>query len=159
MNAFVYIVFSFFISFFFDIKSEKLISFYSSVLPFVFALIVGIKAITFKIGKDDYDDEIHIKNDINDMSKEIFNNLVCFFTISLIIFIMMTFSIDQENFFIKKILSNIGMKEKIENIVYISSLVFETFIIMSFVYFVILVVNVKIIIAEILKLNDMKNKR
>lgn len=159
MNIFLYICASIVIAIFFDIKSGALISFYSSVLPFVFALIVGIKAITFNINKDDYDDEVSIKDDINCMSKEIFDNLVRFFAISLIIFIMMTFSIDYENALISEILSREFIKNYASQCSYVFLLLFETCIIMSFIYFVIIILNIKTIISEILRLNDLKNKK
>lgn len=159
MNVFLYTCLSIVVAIFFDIKSSELISFYSSVLPFVFALIVGIKAITFNINKDDYDDEASIKDDINCMSKEIFDNLVRFFAISLIIFIMMTFSIDYENALINKILSCEFIKNYASQCSYMFSLFFETCIIMSFIYFVIIILNIKTIISEILRLNDLKNKK
>lgn len=69
------IIISLLLAFFFDIKTNNLISFYSMILPFVLGLIIGIKSLMFVINKDDYKDEKNIKNNLNTMSEDIFKRL------------------------------------------------------------------------------------
>lgn len=104
MYLFLGIIISLLLSFFFDIKTDNLISFYSMVLPFVFGLIIGIKSLMFVINKDDYKDEKNIKDNLNTMSEDIFKRLYFFFIISLVVFFMLILKIDTNNIMIKSFL-------------------------------------------------------
>lgn len=145
------------IAYAFNINKDNLIQFYSSVLPFVFALIVGIKAIIFKINKDDYDDEKKIKENLNEIALDVFFRLKTFFILSLIIFIMMTFSIHKDRFLILTE-TDIWNKYK-ENIVNFSNFVQDFVIILSFFYFLLIIIDINTEIKEIIKLNNLKNKK
>ena len=76
------IIISLILSFLFNIKVNNLISFYSMILPFVFALIIGIKSLMFIVNKDDFKDEKTIKNNLNEIAEDIFKRLFFFFVIS-----------------------------------------------------------------------------
>ena len=145
------------IAYAFNINKDNLIQFYSSVLPFVFALIVGIKAIIFKINKYDYDDEKKIKENLNEIALDVFFRLKTFFILSLIIFIMMTFSIHKDRFLILTE-TDIWNKYK-ENIVNFSNFVQDFVIILSFFYFLLIIIDINTEIKEIIKLNNLKNKK
>lgn len=154
---YLFIILACIIAYAFNINKNNLIQFYASVLPFVFALIVGIKAIIFKINKDDYDDEKKIKENLNEIALDVFFRLKTFFILSLIIFIMMTFSIHKDRFLILT-RNDIWNKCK-ENIINFSNFVQDFVIILSFFYFLLIIIDINTEIKEIIKLNNLKNKK
>lgn len=152
------ILISLFLSFFFNIKTDNLISFYSMVLPFVFGLIIGIKSLMFVVNKDDYKDEKNIKNNLNTMSEDIFKRLYFFFVISLIVFFILVLNFDIDNFLIQMILQNQYVIPYIEIVKYVSKLIVEIVIFLSFYYFILILVDIFTIMRETINLNNLKNK-
>ena len=152
------ILISLFLSLFFNIKTNNLISFYSMVLPFVFGLIIGIKSLMFVVNKDDYKDEKNIKNNLNTMSEDIFKRLYFFFVISLIVFFILVLNFDIDNFLIQTILQNQYVIPYIEIIKYVSKLIVEIVIFLSFYYFILILVDIFTIMKETINLNNFKNK-
>ncbi len=151
-------IISLLLSFFFDIKIDNLISFYSMVLPFVFGLIIGIKSLMFVINKDDYKDERNIKNNLNTMAEDIFKRLYFFFIISLVVFFMLVLKIDVNNILIQKILQHFCVNSYIGIADYISNFVIEVVIFLSFYYFILVLVDIFTIMKETINLNTLKNK-
>ena len=152
------ILISLFLSLFFNIKTNNLISFYSMVLPFVFGLIIGIKSLMFVVNKDDYKDEKNIKNNLNTMSEDIFKRLYFFFVISLIVFFILVLNFDIDNFLIQTILQNQYVIPYIEIVKYVSKLIVEIVIFLSFYYFILILVDIFTIMRETINLNNLKNK-
>ena len=128
------------------------------VLPFVFALIIGIKSLMFIVNKDDYKDEKNIKNNLNTMSEDIFKRLYFFFIISLVIFFMLVLNVDVNNDIVKKFLQHPEVSPHMANIQYISNLIVEVIIFLSFYYFVLILVDIFTIMKETINLNNLKNK-
>lgn len=147
------------IAYLFEINKSNLIQFYASVLPFVFALIVGIKAIIYKINKDDYDDEKKIKENLNEISLDVFVRLKAFFVLSLIIFIMMTFSVQSDRLLVS-LLTQTEFWQKYNNfIINVACFVQDFVIILSFFYFLLIIIDINTEIKEIINLNNLKNKK
>ena len=152
------IIISLILSFLFNIKVNNLISFYSMILPFVFALIIGIKSLMFIVNKDDFKDEKTIKNNLNEIAEDIFKRLFFFFVISLIIFFILVLTIDTENVLIKNISQNEFVQQNIKIIDWLSNQVTEIIIFLSFFYFVLILVDIFTIMRETINLNNLKNK-
>ena len=108
------------------------------ILPFVFALIIGIKSLMFIVNKDDFKDEKTIKNNLNEIAEDIFKRLFFFFVISLIIFFILVLTIDTENVLIKNISQNEFVQQNIKIIDWLSNQVTEIIIFLSFFYFVLI---------------------
>ena len=128
------------------------------ILPFVFALIVGIKSLMFIVNKDDFKDEKAIKNNLNEIAEDIFKRLYFFFVISLIIFFILVLTIDTENILIKNILQNEFIQQNIKIVDWLSNQVTEMIIFLSFFYFVLILVDIFTIMKETINLNNLKNK-
>ena len=128
------------------------------VLPFVFGLIIGIKSLMFVVNKDDYKDEKNIKNNLNTMSEDIFKRLYFFFVISLIVFFILVLNFDIDNFLIQMILQNQYVIPYIEIVKYVSKLIVEIVIFLSFYYFILILVDIFTIMRETINLNNLKNK-
>lgn len=128
------------------------------ILPFVFALIVGIKSLMFIVNKDDFKDEKAIKNNLNEIAEDIFRRLYFFFVISLIIFFILVLTIDTENALIKNILQNEFVQQNIKIVNWLSNQVTEMIIFLSFFYFVLILVDIFTIMRETINLNNLKNK-
>lgn len=128
------------------------------ILPFVFALIVGIKSLMFIVNKDDFKDEKAIKNNLNEIAEDIFKRLYFFFVISLIIFFILVLTIDTENVLIKNILQNEFVRKNIKIVDWLSNQVTEVIIFLSFFYFVLILVDIFTIMRETINLNNLKNK-
>lgn len=138
----------------FNIHADNLIVFYSSVLPFIFALIVGIKSILVEIKPTDYDNEKQAKQNINNLSEDIFKRLMIFFTSSLILLISLIFKVDKDIYF-----SNLLFKwEYFELVVSVKNFLFETLVVFSLIYFAIILLDIRTIIVEIIKLKNARNK-
>jgi len=155
---FLGIIISLLLSFFFDIKTDNLISFYSMVLPFVFGLIIGIKSLMFVINKDDYKDEKNIKDNLNTMSEDIFKRLYFFFIISLVVFFMLILKIDTNNIMIKSFLKQSNLVSYARITEYTSNLMVEVVIFLSFYYFILVLIDIFTIMKETINLNNLKNK-
>lgn len=158
MYLFLGIIISLLLSFFFDIKTDNLISFYSMVLPFVFGLIIGIKSLMFVINKDDYKDERNIKDNLNTMSEDIFKRLYFFFIISLVVFFMLILKIDTNNIMIKSFLKQSNLVSYARITEYTSNLMVEVVIFLSFYYFILVLIDIFTIMKETINLNNLKNK-
>lgn len=158
MYLFLGIIISLLLSFFFDIKTDNLISFYSMVLPFVFGLIIGIKSLMFVINKDDYKDEKNIKDNLNTMSEDIFKRLYFFFIISLVVFFMLILKIDTNNIMIKSFLKQSNLVSYARITEYTSNLMVEVVIFLSFYYFILVLIDIFTIMKETINLNNLKNK-
>lgn len=128
------------------------------ILPFVFALIVGIKSLMFIVNKEDFKDEKAIKNNLNEIAEDIFKRLYFFFVISLIIFFILVLTIDTENILIKNILQNKFVQQNIKIVDWLSNQVTEIIIFLSFFYFVLILVDIFTIMRETINLNNLKNK-
>lgn len=128
------------------------------ILPFVFALIVGIKSLMFIVNKDDFKDEKVIKNNLNEIAEDIFKRLYFFFVISLIIFFILVLTIDTENVLIKNISQNEFVQQNIKIVDWLSNQVTEMIIFLSFFYFVLILVDIFTIMRETINLNNLKNK-
>ncbi len=128
------------------------------ILPFVFALIIGIKSLMFIVNKDDFKDEKTIKNNLNEIAEDIFKRLFFFFVISLIIFFILVLTIDTENVLIKNISQNEFVQQNIKIIDWLSNQVTEIIIFLSFFYFVLILVDIFTIMRETINLNNLKNK-
>ena len=152
------IIISLLLAFFFDIKTNNLISFYSMILPFVLGLIIGIKSLMFVINKDDNKDEKNIKNNLNTMSEDIFKRLYFFFIISLVVFFVLVLKVDTNNVLIQKILQYSCIIPYIEITDYTSNLIVELVIFLSFYYFILVLVDIFTIMKETINLNNLKNK-
>lgn len=158
MYLFLGIIISLLLSFFFNIKTDNLISFYSMVLPFVFGLIIGIKSLMFVINKDDYKDERNIKDNLNTMSEDIFKRLYFFFIISLVVFFMLILKIDTNNIMIKSFLKQSNLVSYARITEYTSNLMVEVVIFLSFYYFILVIIDIFTIMKETINLNNLKNK-
>ncbi len=128
------------------------------ILPFVFALIIGIKSLMFIVNKDDFKDEKTIKNNLNEIAEDIFKRLFFFFVISLIIFFILVLTIDTENVLIKNISQNEFVQQNIKIIDWLSNQVTEIIFFLSFFYFVLILVDIFTIMRETINLNNLKNK-
>lgn len=149
---------SIFLSYFFNIKTGNLISFYSMILPFVFALIVGIKSLLFSVEKNDFKDEKNIKNNLNEIAEDIFKRLYFFFVISLMIFFILILNLDTKNFLIGSLLKYPFLQNNITIIKETANYITEVIIFLSFFYFVLILVDIFTIVKETINLNNLKNK-
>lgn len=130
----------------FKTDTDNLKDFYSSVLPFVFVLIIGIKSLLLKIDKKDYDDLKAQKKNLNDLVENLFKRLIYFFASSFLIFIVMNFSID------KSILKVIDIALFGDFYVYIY-FIFDCIVIFSLCFFIYILVDIHTYIKEYIKIN------